>query len=354
MKTNCNNKINYFVLYLFFFLCSNTYAETSSSDRPFFALPQGISVIAGGDASSTNLDDINSLKKAVQKASKLNAASLKNNAIDSLGTKSAEITKTYLERYFPTVELELDMLNGEKPTSSILILAPLSDPSDTINTFFTQDSIYYTDNRTTVNLGVGYRRLELDKKLLLGINAFYDHEFPYNHQRASIGLEARTTVGELNANFYESLTDWRDGRDGLEEHGLDGRDIEIGIPLPYINWAYFFAQAFQWDSEVSGVKDISGTNLTIRATPPGLKGLEIEFGRTDYGETSSNKNRDANFFKISINMTDWFKKSVTTAPLISSVAYKLGDMEAKRYEKVRRTNLIYKQMKGQGVVVSGF
>ena len=355
MKINYINKINYFVLYLFFFLCSNTYAEMSSSDRPFFALPQGISVVAGGDdASSANLSDIKSLKKAVQEASKLNAASLKNNAIDTLGTKGAEITKTYLERYFPTVELELDMLNGEKPTSSILILAPLSDPSDTINTFFTQDSIYYTDNRTTVNLGVGYRRLELDKKLLLGINAFYDHEFPYNHQRASIGLEARTTVGELNVNFYESLTDWKDGRDGLEEHGLDGRDIEIGIPLPYINWAYFFAQAFQWDSEVAGVKDISGTNLTIRATPPGFKGLEIEFGRTDYGETSSNKNRDANFFKINVNLTDWFKKSNNAAPLISSVAYQLGDMEAKRYEKVRRTNLIYKQMNGQGVTVSGF
>ena len=349
MKHDCIKSVKYFVVYLAIIFSSSSYAELSNN-KPFSVAP-GTTILAGGNPSNTSL---NTFKDITKKAKQLNLNSVKSTIAGNLSDKGKEITQTYLERYFPTVELELDMLNGEKPTSSILILAPLSDPSDTINTFFTQDSIYYTDNRTTVNLGVGYRRLELDKKLLLGINAFYDHEFPYNHQRASIGLEARTTVGELNVNFYESLTDWKDGRDGLEEHGLDGRDIEIGIPLPYINWAYFFAQAFQWDSEVAGVKDISGTNLTIRATPPGFKGLEIEFGRTDYGETSSNKNRDANFFKINVNLTDWFKKSNNAAPLISSVAYQLGDMEAKRYEKVRRTNLIYKQMNGQGVTVSGF
>lgn len=349
MKHDCIKSVKYFVVHLAIIFSSSSYAELSNN-KPFSVAP-GTTILAGGNPSNTSL---NTFKDITKKAKQLNLNSVKSTIAGNLSDKGKEITQTYLERYFPTVELELDMLNGEKPTSSILILAPLSDPSDTINTFFTQDSIYYTDNRTTVNLGVGYRRLELDKKLLLGINAFYDHEFPYNHQRASIGLEARTTVGELNANFYESLTDWRDGRDGLEEHGLDGRDIEIGIPLPYINWAYFFAQAFQWDSEVAGVKDISGTNLTIRATPPGLRGLEIEFGRTDYSTTSSNTNRDANFFRINVNLTDWFKKSDNTVPLISSVAYQLGDMESKRYEKVRRTNLIYKQMKGNGVTVSAF
>ena len=36
-----------------------------------------------------------------------------------------------------------------------------------------------------------------DDKLLLGVNTFYDQEFPYRHGRASLGLEARTTVGEV-------------------------------------------------------------------------------------------------------------------------------------------------------------
>jgi adhesin/invasin len=41
---------------------------------------------------------------------------------------------------------------------------------------------------------------------MLGVNAFYDHEFPYDHGRYSIGLEARSTVGEVNANMYQATT----------------------------------------------------------------------------------------------------------------------------------------------------
>ena len=339
------------------FFCLQSYAETASNNSSFFALPAATKMLAGGNPADLNIEDIRALKETVDKVRSFDAGSLKEDAINNLSTKGVEISKTYLERYFPTVELELEGLNGSKPTSSILIVAPLSDPSDTINTFFTQDSINYSDNRTTVNVGVGYRRLELDKKLMLGINAFYDHEFPYNHQRTSLGFEARSTVGEINANFYESLTDWRSGRDGLHERALDGRDIEIGIPLPYMNWAYFFAKAFTWDSELAGTKDISGTDLSIRATPPGLRGLEIEFGRKNYSNTSSNAERDANFFKISMNLTEWFKKPQKSGPLISAYAYQLGDMEERRYEKVRRENKIYKQMKnksGQQVQVSGY
>ena len=128
-------------------------------------------------------------------------------------------------------------LNG-KPISSVLVLAPLSDPDDVKNTFFTQISTFYTDNRTTVNLGLGYRRLVYDNKILLGVNGFHDHEFPYDHQRTSIGLEARTTVGEINYNRYWGVSDWKDGRGGNEERALSGMDIEGGFPLPYFNWVY--------------------------------------------------------------------------------------------------------------------
>jgi adhesin/invasin len=352
MKNNYIKSVVYFVVYLTIILSSSSFAEYSN-DNPF-SVASGTMILAGGNPPNTSL---NTLKDLANKAKQLNINSVRSNIANNLGEKGKEVTQTYLEKYFPTVELELDLMNESNPTSSILILAPLSDPNDTINTFFTQDSIFYSDNRTTVNLGVGYRRLEWDKKLLLGINAFYDHEFPYNHQRTSLGFEARTTVGEINANIYNSLTDWRDGRDGLDERGLDGRDIEIGIPLPYMNWAYVFAKAFTWDSELSGVKDISGTNLSVRAKPPSLRGIEIEFGRVNYGNTSSNAEKDANFFKISVNLTELFKTSADVAPLVSKHAYQLGDMEAQRYEKVRRENKIYKQMRSNGqqqVMVSGF
>ena len=76
------------------------------------------------------------------------------------------------------------------------MVAPLSDPDDIFNTYFTQGSVFYEDNRTTLNLGLGYRKLSDNKMLLTGINAFYDHEFPYDHGRTSIGFEARRRYGK--------------------------------------------------------------------------------------------------------------------------------------------------------------
>ena len=70
--------------------------------------------------------------------------------------------------------------------------------------------------------------------------------------------------------------------------------------------------------------------------------MEVEFGRVNYGNTSSNAQKDANFFKISVNLTELFKTPADAAPLISKYAYQLDDMEAKRYEKVRRENKIFK------------
>ena len=129
-----------------------------------------------------------------------NSNGIKSKAVNELSKVGVGVAKSFLEQYFPTVEIGFTAgLNG-KPVSSVLVLAPLSDPDDVKNTFFTQISTFYTDNRTTVNLGLGYRRLVYDNKILLGVNGFYDHEFPYDHQRTTIGLEARTTVGEINYN----------------------------------------------------------------------------------------------------------------------------------------------------------
>ena len=97
-------------------------------------------------------------------------------------------------------------------------------------------SAFYQDNRTTLNAGLGYRRLAFDNTLMLGVNAFYDHEFPYDHGRTSLGFEARTTMGEINANKYWATTKDKVGKQGFTERALDGYDIEGGIALPYMNW----------------------------------------------------------------------------------------------------------------------
>ena len=103
-------------------------------------------------------------------------------------------------------------------TGGILVVAPLSDPKNIYNTVFMQGSFFINHDdvyRKTINIGIGDRILTMDKKLLLGANVFYDQEFPYDHKRGSIGLEARSSVGELNANKYYRLSTWNGGYNGI-------------------------------------------------------------------------------------------------------------------------------------------
>ena len=262
---------------------------------------------------------------------------LKAEATSSVNAGAVGIAKSYLEKYFPTVELQLNMFDYNKTQSGILIVAPLSDPDDVKNTLFTQDSVYHQNNRTTVNLGLGYRRLEMDNKLMLGVNAFYDHELPYNNARTSIGLEARSTVGEINFNQYWGASGWRDGANGLQERALGGSDLEAGVPLPYMNWAKLYVRGFIWYG-VDGVNDLKGNDVSLRAQVPVLQGLTFEAGRRTFTDSTPSEN----FLKLSYNVMDLLKAK-SSELWISESAYSIASMEEHRYDKVRRENIIVKQ-----------
>ena len=266
--------------------------------------------------------------------------------IEAATDQGVGFTKSFLEQYFPTVEVSFETKEGGKPTTGILVVAPLSDQEDIENTLFTQVSAFYTDNRTTLNAGLGYRRMEFDNTLMLGVNAFYDHEFPYDHGRYSVGLEARSTVGEINANMYQAMTKWKTGKNGQEERALDGWDIEAGLPLPYMNWATVFVKRYKWDA-VEGAKDAKGNDAQLRAYVPLLPGLEIQAGRT-----FKDDEKDSNYFIATYNIAEAFSnKPKQQVQWFNDTAYKLESMEDRRYEKVRRENIIVKQVRS---TVTGF
>jgi len=266
----------------------------------------------------------------------------KQDATNQATSLATTKTKSYLDTLFPTVEVSLSKgLNDDHLVGGILVVSPLSDPKNVLNTTFTQGSIFLHDDRKTVNLGLGHRVLEFDKKLLLGANAFYDHEFPYDHQRTSIGLEARSSVGEINANKYWALTKWK--KAGIsDERALDGQDIEAAIPLPYVNWAKASVRHFRWEG-VDGASDLKGNDYSLRAEVPIFRGLSIEAGVRDF----DNK-KDEHFVRLTYSPkapADTLK----TPQLVSNEAYTLTSMEDRRYEKVRRENLIVKQKRRAGV-----
>ena len=267
---------------------------------------------------------------------------LADTAINSVIDEGVGISKSFLERYFPTVELGGLSMGGEKPQWNVLVVAPLSDESDIHNTIFTQVSANHKDDRTTLNLGLGYRSLSEDKTTLLGINAFYDQELRYNHGRMSVGLEALSTMWEMRANKYVATTDWKTGRYGNQERALDGFDVEAGVPLPFMNWATVYVKHFEWKTYGS-VADKEGQNLSLRARLPGaLEGLEIEAGRSFFsGSTYS----DESFISVNYNVTELFKKTPRkNTAWVNNQAYKLESMEDQRFQKVRRSNTIVKQI----------
>ena len=128
-----------------------------------------------------------------------NAADITNKFVNNF---SSYLNNT-LSEMFPTAEVSLSSGSTNEVTGSILVVKPLSDINDNENILFTQGSLFLSDNsRETLNLGIGKRKLLNNDTLLIGANLFYDHELDYDHQRASVGIEAISSVGSLRLNQY--------------------------------------------------------------------------------------------------------------------------------------------------------
>ena len=323
------------------------HAQTDNSNSEIVDLGQHLDQVDAVNASQ----DRAKIAELGQYLAQMDVAGLVDDLVDDVAQEGVGISKSYLEKYFKTVELSFtsagSLKGNAKPTFEILVVAPLSDQEDIFNTYFTQIGASYTDNRTTLNLGLGYRRLSESKYILMGVNTFYDYEIPYNHGRTSLGLEYRTTVGEMNANWYNATTQWNSGKNGSSERALDGYDFEAGVPLPYMNWAYIFLKHSNWNTEVEGAKDLNVNEVQLRAQIPVMPGLEIEAGRRfNSGATTTNES----YLSFNYNLIQAFVVKPKNKVWVSDYAYKLASMEDRRYEKVRRENKIIKQKKKSGTI----
>ena len=263
------------------------------------------------------------------------AQNLKDRAA-SLATGMAE---EGLESMLERTEISIDGLENRKPTFSILTVQPLHESTDLQETTFFQGSLFAHDSRETINLGLGYRRLSDDELWLAGINAFYDQEFPYNHKRASIGAELRSTLVEIIANRYFALTDALTGENSVSEQALGGYEFELGAQLPYVPGARIFAKQFRWKGENGGA-DLRGKTYSLNLNKEVLPNVTLEAGVHDYDGAA----QDQTF----MTLTYHFDKPVTYAtPLFSRQAFTgMQSMKERRLDKVRRTNTIVKQRGG--------
>jgi adhesin/invasin len=117
---------------------------------------------------------------------------------------------------FDTVEVSTNLKEGD----STVDIGVLKAYGDNPNSFlFNQINLNRYDDRTTLNLGLGYRRLNADETWMTGVNAFYDHEFPDDHKRNGVGFEVVSSVLESRVNIYNGTTGYKKDKSGTDSKG---------------------------------------------------------------------------------------------------------------------------------------
>jgi hypothetical protein len=229
--------------------------------------------------------------------------SIKNNSINN-AVKSLENLITDL---VPNTEISITGAEQLKPQYEILTVQPLRDDGENI-TFFQGSLLRWDGDRDTINLGLGQRKLLLNKNILVGLNAFYDHEFTVDHSRLGLGGEFLTSVGEFRINNYYANSNQRLNAGNAEE-AMSGSEYEFGTHVPYIPKLKVFGKKFNWDA---GTANLDGETYSAQFSHGSLV-LEAGVDQFDSGE-------DRAFFKITLAPS---KGETSSSKIIQDVAYRL-------------------------------
>jgi adhesin/invasin len=267
------------------------------------------------------------------------AENLEAQARGMVDSKLSQSISDFLSVDNGTTEISITGITKEDPQLSALILRPIGKGFGGDGITFVQSSIYYFDQRTTLNCGLGQRYLLNDQRVRIGYNSFYDYEVEYGHSRASIGAELKTSVAELTANRYYSNSDWKTVKSGNEERALGGHDIEVGVPLPYMPTTYLRLKDFEWYA-YGNTENFKGSTYSLSSKINNQ--LSFEFGLT-----KSNNKEDQTFVQLSYNLSTG-ANSKKTQPFFSKNPYTYSIMETGLYDKVRRENRIVKQTRATG------
>jgi len=257
---------------------------------------------------------------------------------------STKVEQALSER-FRNLEIDISDIDGEDTQFKLFTVQPLYDNPEAGRATFFQGSLIVTEDTDTLNLGLGQRWLLRDGKLIAGLNVFYDNEWDAGHERMSIGGEVLTSVGDFRINHYTALSD-TELTDGTQETALDGMDMELAVPLPYLPSTRVHAKSFKWEGE-EGAADFEGDTISLRSDLP--YGFALEAGTTSYDDDT--RNEDADFISLSFHLDRFHNQQYAYQPrLTSNKAYELTQITDRRFEKIRRNNQIVKQSVRMGKI----
>ena len=279
-------------------------------------------------------------------------AAAKNEALTfSLGTMNAAVdeyeSKLLSTSNFTHFELTVgsDIFGLDGGTNTKTELMSVYRLKETKNMFlFNQASLVSFDGRTTANLGFGARNINDDETVIVGLNAFYDHEFKSNHARTGLGFELLTSMFELRANSYNASTKTKTYK-GIQETALDGIDMKLTANLPYLYSSNLYYSKGEWKDDASYKTDTREWGVTAEFAPYWVARL---------AQQKKDNAKEETVASISYSIPLGGGKRVAKQKQDGRWSTNLKPIREKLYQPVQRENRIMKKAIKLGVTVSGY
>jgi hypothetical protein len=252
------------------------------------------------------------------------------NAEEEKAQESSSEIPDWLKRTNYGVVIE----NDYAPRLYLETVQPLYQSSDRINTFFTHDRISIQNARGTYSAGLGYRRLLFNEELLAGINGFFDYQDLRKHYRTGVGLEAITDKLEARANSYFGLSPKRIIEESAAtsnyEKAVDGFDVELGCPVPYVPWIKLFGGYYWYDFKKAN-KNLIGWKARGEAKP--FKFITFNVETNDDNKAKREYRVDGRF---SLEVDDFTPKSICSAFKLAKEPFPEVDLRERTLDRVER------------------
>ena len=209
------------------------------------------------EAKTVQYSDVDAVNRAI------NAVAMSNVSNAMYGAKG----KPWMRRTTLSFQFQ-EGWRSEEHTSELQSHCHYDDQSRHV--WFTQQRISRaSDIGTTLNVGVGYRRISKDDRRLYGAHFFYDHRFLRHHDRLSGGLEYMSGESEFRFNWYGSASDERvlDANLHTLERVANGYTLEYGKTFKNARWARVYVEGYHWNQERQAHKNGLRVGSELQLTP---------------------------------------------------------------------------------------
>jgi hypothetical protein len=233
-------------------------------------------VLIAGLTTFLALTSVVSLASQVGKRhNKVNARKATNNGLHYFNDQW--LNNANVPDWLKRTDINVNFQQDFKPQYTISTIQPLY-MSSVHNTLFTQDRIAYRNDRTSYNIGGGYRYLTSNEQWMVGVNSFVDYRNHEDHSRLGVGGEMFHPYATLRANYYNRLSGWEKTNETssqtIYERPMDGFDLKMEVPMPFLPWARYSLSYYQWQRDYGG--DIEGYRSMLLMHPMGI--LDVAAG----------------------------------------------------------------------------